>query len=99
MVSLSLDDESAVNDEASVNVEAAESDEDFQTPEGSKNLGARSKKGKKRLPDRGIKKRKQKVLSTGPKKAPFNEDMKVFVTQMFEQNFPGMEQRLQNTDG
>ncbi|KAF3500512.1 hypothetical protein F2Q69_00041962 [Brassica cretica] len=29
VVSLSLDDESAVNDEASVNVEAAESDEDF----------------------------------------------------------------------
>ncbi|KAG2276348.1 hypothetical protein Bca52824_058903 [Brassica carinata] len=84
VVSLSLDDESAVNDEASVN-----------TPEESKNLGARSKKGKKKLPDRGMEKRKQKVLSSGPKKAPFNEDMKVFVTQLFEQNFPGMEQRLQ----
>ncbi|XP_013723154.1 uncharacterized protein LOC106426966 [Brassica napus] len=95
VVSLSLDDESAVNNEASVNVEAAESDEDFQTPEGSKNLGARSKKGKKRLPDRGMEKRKQKVLSSGPKKAPFNEDIKIFVTQLLEQNFPGMEQRLQ----
>ena len=34
VISLSLDDESAVNDEASVNVEAAESDDDFQTPKG-----------------------------------------------------------------
>ncbi|KAF2617248.1 hypothetical protein F2Q68_00039551 [Brassica cretica] len=45
LVYLSLDDESAVNDEGSVNFEAAESDEDFQTPKGSKNVGARSKKG------------------------------------------------------
>uniref|UniRef100_A0A0D3CBM6 Ubiquitin-like protease family profile domain-containing protein n=1 Tax=Brassica oleracea var. oleracea TaxID=109376 RepID=A0A0D3CBM6_BRAOL len=95
VVSLSRDDESAVNDEASVNVEATESDEDFQTPKGSKNVGSRSKKGKKRLPDRGMEKRKHKVLSSGPKQEPFNEDMKVFVTQLFEHNFSGMEQRLQ----
>ncbi|KAF3495645.1 hypothetical protein DY000_02053163, partial [Brassica cretica] len=79
-----LMDESAVNDEASVNVEAAESDEDFQTPKRSKNLGARSKKGKKRLLDRGMKKKKQKVLSSEPKQAPFNEDMKAFVTQLLK---------------
>ncbi|KAF2609231.1 hypothetical protein F2Q68_00044553 [Brassica cretica] len=60
VVSLSLDDESAVNDEASVNVEAAESDDDFQTMKGSKNVGSRSKRGKKRLPDRGMEKRKHK---------------------------------------
>ncbi|KAF2563107.1 hypothetical protein F2Q70_00015221, partial [Brassica cretica] len=54
VVSLSLDDESTVNNEASVNVEAAESDDDFQTPKGSKNVGSRSKRGKKRLPDRGM---------------------------------------------
>ena len=95
VVYLSLDDESAVNDEGSVNFEAAESDEDFQTPKGSKNVGARSKKGKKRLPDRGMEKRKHKVLSSGPKQAPFNEDMKAFVTQLFEHNFSGMERRLQ----
>ncbi|XP_048605836.1 uncharacterized protein LOC125583243 [Brassica napus] len=95
VVYLSLDDESAVNDEGSVNFEAAESDEDFQTPKGSKNVGARSKKGKKRLLDRGMEKRRHKVLSSGPKQAPFNEDMKAFVTQLFEHNFSGMEQRLQ----
>ena len=95
VVYLSLDDESSVNDEGSVNFEAAESDEDFQTPKGSKNVGARSKKGKKRLPDRGMEKRKHKVLSSGPKQAPFNEDMKAFVAQVFEQSFSGMEQRLQ----
>uniref|UniRef100_A0A0D3AMY1 DUF1985 domain-containing protein n=1 Tax=Brassica oleracea var. oleracea TaxID=109376 RepID=A0A0D3AMY1_BRAOL len=95
VVSLSLDDESTVNDEASVNVEAAESDDDFQTPKGSKNVGSRSKRGKKRLPDRGVEKRKHKVLASGPKQAPFNEDMKAFVTQLFEHNFSGMEQRLQ----
>ncbi|RID49975.1 LOW QUALITY PROTEIN: hypothetical protein BRARA_H00734 [Brassica rapa] len=38
VVSLSLDDESVVKDEGSVNVEAAESDEDFQTSKGSKNV-------------------------------------------------------------
>ena len=95
VVSLSRDDESAVNDEASVNVEATESDEDFQTPKGSKNVGSRSKKGKKKLPDRGMEKRKHKVLSSGPKQVPFNENMKAFVTQLFEHNFSGIEQRLQ----
>ncbi|KAF8105151.1 hypothetical protein N665_0162s0030 [Sinapis alba] len=81
-VSLDLDDE------------AAESDEDFQTPKGSKNLGDTSKKGTKRLPDRGMEKRKLKVLSSLPKQAPFTEEMKAFMTQLFEQNFHGMEQRL-----
>ncbi|XP_048623528.1 uncharacterized protein LOC125592430 [Brassica napus] len=95
VISLSLDDESAVNDEASVNVEAAESDDDFQTPKGSKNVGSRSKRGKKRLPDRGMEKRKHKVLASGAKQAPFNEDMKAFMTQLFEHNFSGMEQRIQ----
>ncbi|KAG2254182.1 hypothetical protein Bca52824_084318 [Brassica carinata] len=42
-----------------------------------------------------MEKRKHKVLSTGPKQAPFNEDMKAFVSQLFEQSFSGMEQRLQ----
>ncbi|KAG2276722.1 hypothetical protein Bca52824_059277 [Brassica carinata] len=87
VISLSLDDESAVNDEASVNVEAAESDDDFQTPKGSKNVGSRSKRGKKRLPNRGMEKRKHKVLASGAKQAPFNEDMKAFMTQLFEHNF------------
>ena len=95
VISVSLDDESAVNDEASVNVEAAESDDDFQTPKGSKNVGSRSKRGKKRLPDRGMEKRKHKVLASGAKQAPFNEDMKAFMTQLFEHNFSGMEQRIQ----
>uniref|UniRef100_A0A0D3DCI6 DUF1985 domain-containing protein n=1 Tax=Brassica oleracea var. oleracea TaxID=109376 RepID=A0A0D3DCI6_BRAOL len=52
-------------------------------------------RGKKRLPDRGMEKRKHKVLSTGPKQAPFNEDMKAFVAQLFKQSFSGMEQRQQ----
>ncbi|KAF8093219.1 hypothetical protein N665_0387s0008 [Sinapis alba] len=82
-VSLDLDDE------------AAESDEDFQTPKGSKNLGDTSKKGTKRLPGRGMEKRKHKVLSSLPKQALFTEEMKAFMTQLFEQNFHGMEQRLQ----
>ncbi|KAG2267109.1 hypothetical protein Bca52824_074188 [Brassica carinata] len=76
-----------VNDEASVNVEAAESDDDFQTPKGSKNVGSRSKRGKKRLPDRGMEKRKHKVLASGAKQSPFNEDMKAFMTKLFEHNF------------
>ncbi|KAF3593413.1 hypothetical protein DY000_02023288 [Brassica cretica] len=84
-----------VNDEASVNVEAAESDDDFQTPKGSKKVGSRSKRGKKRLPDRGMEKRKHKVLASGAKQAPFNEDMKAFMTQLFEHNFSGIEQRIQ----
>ncbi|KAG2274320.1 hypothetical protein Bca52824_056875 [Brassica carinata] len=84
-----------VNDEASVNVEADESDDDFQTPKGSKNVGSRLKRGKKRLPDGGMEKRKHKILASGPKQALFNEDMKAFVTQLFEHNFSGMEQRLQ----
>ncbi|KAG2270262.1 hypothetical protein Bca52824_064817 [Brassica carinata] len=71
VISLSLDDESAVNDEASVN------------------------RGKKRLPDRGMEKRKHKVLASGAKQAPFNEDMKAFMTQLFKHSFSGIEQRIQ----
>ncbi|KAG2311375.1 hypothetical protein Bca52824_022932 [Brassica carinata] len=99
-ISLDLDDE-AVNVEEAGNVEEngndeeAESDEDLQTPRGSTNLDVTSKMGKNRLPDRGMEKRKHKVLSIGPKQAPFNEDMKAFVTHLFQQNFSGMEERLQ----
>jgi len=42
-----------------------------------------------------MEKRKHKVLSTGPKQAPFIEDMKAFVAQLFKQSFSRMEQRLQ----
>lgn len=90
-----VNDESAVIDESAVNDEAAESDEDYHTPKGSKNLGATSRRGKKRLPDHGMEKRKHKVLSSGPKQSLFNENMKAFVAQLFEQSFSGMEQRLQ----
>ncbi|KAF2557206.1 hypothetical protein F2Q68_00017044 [Brassica cretica] len=90
-----VNDESAVIDESAVNDEAAGSDEDYHTPKGSKNLGSTSRRGKKRLPVRGMEKRKHKVLSTGPKQAPFNEDMKAFMAKLFEQSFSGMEQRLQ----
>ncbi|KAF3595827.1 hypothetical protein DY000_02025935 [Brassica cretica] len=90
-----VNDETAVNDESAGNDEATESDEDYHTPKGSKNLGATSRRGKKRLPDRGMEKRKHKVLSARPKQAPFSEDMKAFVAQLFEQSFSGMEQRLQ----
>ncbi|XP_056844534.1 uncharacterized protein LOC108808323 [Raphanus sativus] len=88
-ISLDLNDE-AVNGEGNGN----ESDEDFQTPRGS-TTDVSSRKGKKRLPDRGMEKRKHKVLSSGPKQAPFSEDMKAFMTQLFEANLSGMEQRLQ----
>ena len=67
----------------------------FRLRKDKKNVGSRSKRGKKRLPDRGMEKRKHKVLASGAKQAPFNEDMKAFVTQLFEHNFSGMEQRLQ----
>ncbi|KAG2281861.1 hypothetical protein Bca52824_053081 [Brassica carinata] len=90
-----VNDESAVIDESAVNDEAAGSDEDYHTPKGSKNLGSTSRRGKKRLPVRGMEKRKHKVLSTGPKQAPFNENMKAFMAKLFEQSFSGMEQRLQ----
>ncbi|KAG5411769.1 hypothetical protein IGI04_008088 [Brassica rapa subsp. trilocularis] len=42
-----------------------------------------------------MEKRKHKVLASGAKQAPFNEDMKAFMTQLFEHNFSGMEQRIQ----
>ncbi|KAG2271243.1 hypothetical protein Bca52824_065798 [Brassica carinata] len=82
-----LHDEAPVNDESAVNDEAAESGEDYHTPKGSKNLGATSRRGNKRLPDRGMEKKKHKVLSTRPKQAPFNEDMKAFVARLFEASF------------
>ena len=42
-----------------------------------------------------MEKRKHKVLASGAKQAPFNEDMKAFMTQLFENNFSGMEQRIE----
>ncbi|CAH8296352.1 unnamed protein product [Eruca vesicaria subsp. sativa] len=87
-VSLDLDDEAAVN------AGAAESDEDFHTPNGSTSVGVSSKKSMKRLPDRGMEKRKHKVLSTEPKQPVLNEDMKAWVKELFEQNFNAMELRL-----
>ncbi|KAG2333948.1 hypothetical protein Bca52824_005128 [Brassica carinata] len=59
------------------------------------NHKARDTKGKKRLPDRGMEKRKHKVLHTRPQQAPFDEDMKTFVTQLFQQGFAAMEERLE----
>ncbi|KAF8087237.1 hypothetical protein N665_0594s0012 [Sinapis alba] len=73
----------------------AESDEDFRTPKGSVSSSSTAKKGKKRLPDRGMEKRKHKVLSSKAQQSPFNEDMKAFVAQLFQQNFYAMEERLQ----
>ncbi|CAH8362811.1 unnamed protein product [Eruca vesicaria subsp. sativa] len=87
-VSLDLDDEAAVN------AGAAESDEDFHIPNGSTSVGVSSKKSKKRLPDRGMEKRKHKVLSTEPKQPVLNDDMKAWVKELFEQNFNAMELRL-----
>ncbi|KAG2289106.1 hypothetical protein Bca52824_048710 [Brassica carinata] len=94
------DDEVAENDEeAPKNDEEDGSDEDFRTPRGSSNIFSGARKGKKRLPDRGMEKRKQKILSYRPQQAPFNEDMKSFMAQLFEQNFSAMEERLQKQMG
>ncbi|KAF2561259.1 hypothetical protein F2Q70_00017043 [Brassica cretica] len=61
------DDEVAENDEeAPKNDEEDGSDEDFRTPKGSSNRVSGARKGKKRLPDRGMEKRKQKILSSRP---------------------------------
>uniref|UniRef100_A0A0D3DMY2 DUF1985 domain-containing protein n=1 Tax=Brassica oleracea var. oleracea TaxID=109376 RepID=A0A0D3DMY2_BRAOL len=61
------DDEVAKNDEeAPKNDEEDGSDEDFRTLKGSSNRVSRARKGKKRLPDRGMEKRKQKILSSRP---------------------------------
>ncbi|CAH8380296.1 unnamed protein product [Eruca vesicaria subsp. sativa] len=84
-----------LDDEAAVNAGAAESDEDFHTPNGSTSVGVSSKKSKKRLPDRGMEKRKHKVFSTEPKQPVLNDDMKALVKELFEQNFNAMELRLQ----
>ncbi|KAJ4889875.1 hypothetical protein Rs2_29623 [Raphanus sativus] len=96
--SLDQPDEANVNDEEGVNDEAAEtdeSDETFQTPRGSTSLGDTSKKSKKRLPDRGMERRKHKVLNGGSKQPSFNEDMKAFMAQLFEQSISAMEQRME----
>ncbi|CDY35267.1 BnaC03g59560D [Brassica napus] len=94
------DDEVAENDEeAPKNDEEDGSDEDFRTPRGSSNRVSRARKGKKRLPDRGMEKKKQKILSSRPQQAPFKEDMKSFMAQLFEQNFSAMEERLQKQMG
>ncbi|KAF8109285.1 hypothetical protein N665_0098s0013 [Sinapis alba] len=81
------------------NDEETASDEEFRTPRGSANIASTARKGKKRLPDHGMEKRKHKVLFTRPRPAPFNEDMKVFVAQLFQQNFSAMEERLQKQIG
>ena len=74
------DDEVAENDEeAPKNDEEDGSDEDFRTPRGSSNRVSRARKRKKRLPDRGMEKKKQKVLCSRPQHASFNEDMKSFM--------------------
>lgn len=96
--SLDQPDEANVNGEEGVNDEAAEtdeSDETFQTPRGSTSLGDTSKKSKKRLPDRGMERRKHKVLNGGSKQPSFNEDMKAFMAQLFEQSISAMEQRME----
>lgn len=90
--SLDQPGEEGVNDEAA---ETDESDETFQTPRGSTSLGDTSKQGKKRLPDRGMEKRKHKVLNGGSKQPSFNEDMKTFMAQLFEQSISAMEQRME----
>ena len=46
-----------------------------------------------------MEKRKQKVLCSRPQHAPFNEDMKSFMAQLFEHNFSAMEERLQKQMG
>lgn len=86
------------SDEAGGSNEASGSDEEFQTPKGSATIGARDRKGKKRLPDRGMEKRKHKVLHT-PQQAPFNEDIKTFVAHLFQQSFTAMEERLEKKMG
>ncbi|CAH8382088.1 unnamed protein product [Eruca vesicaria subsp. sativa] len=75
------------------------SDEEFQTPRGTANTNSDGRKGKKRLPDRGMEKRKQKVLCSSAKQTPFNEGMKSFVAQLFQQNFSAMEERLEKQMG
>ncbi|KAF8115981.1 hypothetical protein N665_0024s0008 [Sinapis alba] len=87
-------DEKGEDDEVAENDEEVESDEDFRTPRGSVSSSSTAKKGKKRPPDRGMEKRKHKVLSSKAKQSPFNEDMKAFVAQLFQQDFSAMEERL-----
>ncbi|KAG2239316.1 hypothetical protein Bca52824_090176 [Brassica carinata] len=86
------------SDEAGGSNEASESDEEFQTPKGSATIGTRYK-GKEEAPGSWNGKRKHKVLQTRPQQAPFGEDMKTFVTQLFQQNFAAMEERLEKKMG
>ncbi|CAH8352433.1 unnamed protein product [Eruca vesicaria subsp. sativa] len=75
-------------------------DDDFLTPKETTSTSSGGRKGKKRLPDHGMERRKQKVLSTRPKDpSPFNEDMKSFVANLFQQKFSAMEERLQKQMG
>lgn len=104
--SFGLDDKEVGSDQAggsddgeAGSYETGGSDDDFRTPKGSANIGSRATKGKKRLPDRGMEKRKQKVLHTRAQQAPFDEDMKEFVANLFQQNFAAMEQRLEKQMG
>ncbi|CAH8386955.1 unnamed protein product, partial [Eruca vesicaria subsp. sativa] len=94
------DEGSKTDEDAPKNDKEDGSDEEFQTPRGTANTSSGGRKGKRRLPDRGMEKRKQKVLSTRPKgPAPFSEDMKSFVANLFQQNFSAMEERLQKHMG
>lgn len=104
--SFGLDDKEVGSDQAggsddgeAGSYETGGSDDDFRTPKGSANIGSRATKGKKRLPDRGMEKRKQKVLHTRAQQAPFDEDMTEFVANLFQQNFAAMEQRLEKQMG
>ncbi|CAH8362593.1 unnamed protein product [Eruca vesicaria subsp. sativa] len=89
------DDEVAQSEKVTKNGEEAESDEDFQTPKQSRHSDSSARKGKKRLPDRGMEKKKHKVLSARPQQAPLGEDMKTWMAQLFQQNIEAMEDRLQ----
>ncbi|CAH8387129.1 unnamed protein product [Eruca vesicaria subsp. sativa] len=86
---LSEDDRVSGNNEASKTDEDAPkndeeygSDEEFQTPKGTANTSSGGRNGKKRLSDRGMEKKKQKVLCTSAKHAPFNENATVDVAEV-----------------
>ncbi|CAH8300298.1 unnamed protein product, partial [Eruca vesicaria subsp. sativa] len=97
---LGNDEGSKTDEDAPKNDKEDGSDEEFQTPRGTANTSSGGRKGKKRLPDRGMEKGKQKVLSTRPKgPAPFSEDMKSFVANLLQQNFSAMEERIHKQMG
>ncbi|CAH8306572.1 unnamed protein product [Eruca vesicaria subsp. sativa] len=73
------DEGSKTDEDAPKNDEEDGSDEEFQTPRGTVSTSSGGRKRKKRLPDCGMEKRKQNLLCTSAKQAPFNEGMKSFV--------------------